>query len=468
MKKIALLFAIPLLVFSSGCESFIEGWDKSPNSPTEATAPLLLTNAQVATIASYTGQNARAIAVLVQHCTGVNDQMFNVVQNYNIRENDTDNEWRNVYENGLHTAQTIINGYADGYPWYLGIAKIIKAMNLGLATDLWGDIPNSEALKGLEGETHFQPKFDAQQLVIQDVQKLLDEAIVHLSQPFSANTTVPGDDDVIFGGDPAAWIRTAWVLKARYALRLTKRDLNGAVNNALSFLNSAYTAGLTSTANDCIALFDGSGNAQNQWWAFEQNRGGYMRTNAFFVNLLKAKNDPRLPRFIGTDPAGNFTGAPMGTNDPASYSWVGPYFSRNNASLPLVTFEEAKFIEAEAWFRKGDKIKAAAAYNAAVIASVEKVTGTAVPAPWKAAEASETDQTITLEKIMIQKYIAMFTQPEVWSDWRRTGFPNLISYANATGGNNIPRRFPIPQSERINNRNAPAPVSNVTPVWWDE
>src|SRR4030042_1088128 len=177
------------------------------------------------------------------------------------------------------------------------------AMNLGLATDCWGDIPLREALNGLEGEEHYYPHFDAQQQGIQDIQTILDEAITLLSSDPAANETTPGLDDIIFEGD---------------------------VN----------------------AYFDGSGNAQNQWWPFETNRGGYMRMGEYFINLMKGKNDPRLPLFaleINSD----YLGAPMGETDPSNYSYVGLYFNRNDATLPLITYAEAKFIEAEARFRLG-------------------------------------------------------------------------------------------------------------------
>lgn len=463
MKKTVLYIFSFVLLFSFGCESFVDGWDKSPNSPTEATPALLLTNAEVATFSVYTGQNARSAAILMQQCTGVTDQMYDIVQNYNIGEGDVDNEWQNIYENSLHTSQTIINDYADENPYYAGIASILKAMNLGIATDLWGDIPHREALNGLDGEEYYYPAFDSQEQVIGDIQSILSEAIDYLSKPETDNTLLPGADDIIFGGDVSKWIRTAWMLKARYAIRLTKRSETTAVDNAISYINSA---GLTGTSDDCNAYFDGSGNAQNQWWAFEQNRGGYIRMGEFFINLLKDKNDPRIAQ-IATEVGADYFGAPMGETNPNNYSYVGPYFASSDATLPLVTYVEMKFIEAEAQFRKNNKADAATAYNEAVTASVEQMTGETIPDAYKTAEASETESTITLEKIITQKYIAMFTQPEVWADWRRTDIPSLQPFADATGTNNIPRRFPLPQSERINNPNSPAQVNIVTPVWWD-
>ncbi len=472
MKKILifLIFSAFALALSS-CDSFIEGWDESPNTPTQATPALLLTNAQVSTFAVYTGQTARTTAILMQHCTGTNDQMFNVIQNYSITETDVTNEWQHLYESCMFTAKTIMNDYAEGYPYYIGMAKVLMAMNLGLTTDCWGDVPYNEAFGGLNGEDYYHPHFDTQESVLQSVQTLLDEAIVELSRPAADNKVRPGADDLIFAGDTDAWIRTAWMLKARYALRLTKRSETKAYTDAISFISSGFAAGLSDSDDDCVALFNGSGNDQNQWWAFEINRGGYIRMNEYFVNLLKSKNDPRLSFFISEtvnqNPDSVYLGAPMGSTDPASFSYIGPYYGSVNSSLPLITYAEVKFIEAEAQLRKGDEAAAAAAYNEAVIASVEKISGEDIPNPYKTAEASETDATITLEKIMVQKYIALFTQPEIWSDWRRTGFPAILPYAGATGINQIPRRFPLEQSERVNNINAPLSVPINTPMWWD-
>ena len=466
MKKKAIIILLPALLLMFSCESFIEGWDESPNSPTSTTPALLLTNSEVATFASFTGQNARTAAILTQQCTGVTDQMYDDIQNYNIGENDVDNEWQNIYENSLQTTYTIIKDYSETHPYYTGIAKVIMAMNVGLATDCWGDVPLRESLMGLDGEDYYYPHFDAQQQVIQDIQTMLDEAITLLSSDPAANETSPGFDDIIFGGDVDAWIITAWMLKARNAIHLTKRDANSAATNAMSYLNSAYAAGLASSDDDCNAYFDGSGTAQNQWWAFETNRGGYMRMGEFFIELMKGINDPRLPLFA-LEVNGDYFGAPMGETNPNDISYVGLYYNQNDATLPLITFVEAKFIEAEAQFRLGNNDDAATAYNEAVIASVEKVTGETIPGSYRTAEASETGASITLDKIMTQKYIALFTQPEVWTDWRRTDIPQLQPYADATGVNSIPRRYPISQSERINNPNAPDQHAITTRVWWD-
>jgi len=68
---------------------------------------------------------------------------------------------------------------------------------------------------------------------------------------------------------------------------------------------------------------------------------------------------------------------------------------------------------------------------------------------------------------MNQKYLSSFLQVESWSDWRRTGYPALVK---ATGAviNEIPRRLPYPDDERLYNKeNMPTGITITTRVWWD-
>ena len=131
----------------------------------------------------------------------------------------------------------------------------------------------------------------------------------------------------------------------------------------------------------------------------------------------------------------------------------------------MVTYVEMKFIEAEAKLGS-DADGAAAAYNEAVKASLAKMG--ASDTDWEATNAAETGATITLEKIMKQKYIAMYAQFEGFNDWRRTD--NIIGLdvaADATQSS-IPRRLPYPTSTQTYNSNAPQGRDIMTPVWWDE
>jgi hypothetical protein len=448
MKKILAIMSLAALLVWTGCTKYVEGFDVSPNSPSEVSLALLLSGAELSTVSTYTGQLARFSSVIVQQQAGRQFQ-YEDLQEYVITEASIDNEWQQIYNRGIVNARIMVDQAGDDNKIYRGIARVLEAMNLGIATDMWGNVPNTEAGKGIQGEAQFNPAYDGQESIIRDIQTKLDLAIADLtSDPadVASNKRVPGEDDFLFGGDGAKWANAARILKARYSNRLSKRDGAGSAAAALTALDAAYGAGYDGST-DLMALFGEAANEWNQWYAFNDGRGGYMTMSEEF--LARLAGDPRLPLYASGDAS-----AP-----------IADYYGAPASPLPLVTFFEAKFIEAEAALRAGNATRAADAYNAAVTANLTKL-GVA-DAAYITANASETAATITLEKIMNQKYTAMFTQPEVWADWRRTGFPALTPNAGANIAG-IPRRLPTAQNERLYNNKAVVNIDLLNPVWWDQ
>ena len=468
MKNIVSAGLLTLLIVlgSASCSKFVDGYEVSPNSPVETTPALLTTVIQVATFSHFTGQFARHATIMTQQCAGTQAQ-YEDIANYSLLEGDNNNEWESQYS-AITDCNILVDLAGTTNPYYQGIAKVLKAMNLGLTADLWGDVPNREAGKGLQGEAFFNPAYDPQEMVYQDIQVLLTEAISDLSKDAGSNAILPGLDDLIFNGDASKWVITAHILKARYENHLSKRDAAGSATRALAAIDAAIAAGLTGTDSDCNAIFPGDGNSLNQWYAFQQTRGDYIKMAEGFVNFLKGIDDPRLPFYAALDNNGGITGTPLGSTL-TSTSDIGDYFSTPDAPAPMVTYVEAKFIEAEAAFRANQKMRAANAHNEAIKAHIKQVTGADAPAAYITAQASETDATITLEKIMTHKYAALFTQFEVYTDWRRTNIPALSPNPNGLVPG-IPRRLPTCSNERLYNRNAPSPVISdiLKPVWWDE
>jgi len=467
MKKILSLIAISVLLVTQGCKKFTEGDKISPNSPSEVTAPLLLSNTEVAMFAVYGGGLSRLTSMLTQQSSGMTDQGL-IYEQYGMVEGDFDTDWQTFYTSGLINTKKLIQKAGTQNPHYAGIGKILQALLIGAVTDLWGDVPYSKALMGEEGtEASRKPGYDKQQDVLNSIQALLTEAIADLKK--TNNVILPSADDYIFGGDPDKWIRTAWMLKARYEMRLSKKNSASAYQKTLDALNAAYAAGLSST-DDCNMIFGTNANEYNQWYAFTRvERDGYVRMGAKLVNMMNVLNDARLPYYCNTSDTTAYIGCPAGEAETISYggfvSNIGDYYASPNSSLPLITFVEAKFLEAEAKLST-DKPGSAKAFNDAVIAHITKVTGAAPSSIYINDNASETGASINLEKIMNQKYIALFTQLEVYSDWRRTGFPTLIKAANALTPD-IPRRLPNVLEERLYNGNATIVSDKMAPVWWD-
>ncbi|QJW91270.1 SusD/RagB family nutrient-binding outer membrane lipoprotein [Spirosoma taeanense] len=458
MKKL-FLAVLGLSLVTSSCQEQFDEYGVNPNAPETASASLLLSGAEVATFATYGGQLGRISSVLVQQAAG-NQFQYETFGQYVITEADITNEWATIYNGTLINTRTLLDKYGQGNPYYSGMTKVLMALNFGIATDFWGDVPFTEAAQGLQG--NFQPKYDKQEDVIKGIQSLLDEAITDLSQPQTANQFLPGADDIIFKGDVKAWTNAAYIIKARYANRLSQIDPVGSATQALAALSK-----VSPDQPDLNAVFYNIAGSFNQWYDFLSNRAGYIKMGKFFVDYLKSTNDPRLPFFVAKDDNGGYSGLAPEESDNTAASDPGPGVASADSPTPIATYDEARFIEAEAQLRLGKAAEAAAAYNAAVAAAIKRTTGAAIPAAFKQSTASETAATISLEKIINQKYVALFTSPEAYNDWRRTSFPRLKANQESQQ-KAIPLRLPTSQDERNYNLNATVVSDIYQAVWWDK
>ncbi|WP_343667094.1 SusD/RagB family nutrient-binding outer membrane lipoprotein [Chitinophaga sp.] len=460
MKKVFIFLALPLLFMAESCSKFTEGYGESPNNPTKATPPLILSAAELGLYSTYTGTLARVSATLTQQTGGVQAQMLEIDQ-YQLLNTANTNDWNNLYNNIVQPANDLIENYGATNEQYAAVMKIMKAMALGIATDVWGDVPATEA--GLGNITgNLTPKFDTQESIYTYIQTLLSEAVTTLSATGGTNNYTIGSDDFIFNGDLTKWLNTAHILQARFANRLSKGDATGSATTALGYLANVTDAG------DAMANYGIVTAELNQWNAFKVDRANYLKVGKYLVDLLQTNNDPRLPYYAAKTAAGTYVGAAPSSEN-TSASEVGDYIAGEGASIPLVTYSEALFIKADANFRLGNLAEAATYYNQAVIKAVTQVTGSAPDATFIAAFASATAATITEEQIATQKYIALFTQIETWAEWRRTGYPTLTPNAdNVTGTNAIPRRLPTENNELLYNKANAINVTDIfAKVWWD-
>ena len=115
--------------------------------------------------------------------------------------------------------------------------------------------------------------------------------------------------------------------------------------------------------------------------------------------------------------------------------------------LPIVTPYELHFIEAESQMMNGD---ATAARSSLEDANESHMTWLGVDAASIATYADSLAATTDLELIMNEKYGAMFTLTESWTDWRRIDFPSLSAPADANLSE-ILRRLPYPEGESLYN-----------------
>ena len=462
MKKYikSIILATVSVILVTGCQSELDHFNENPNSPISTTPTLLLSAMEVSTFSTHTAGLIRTSNIFDQHLAGTSVGQLGDIQRYIVSEQDINNEWNTLYGTTLISGHILSRDFAKSYPYYNGIGQILTAINLGYATDLWGDVPYDEAFKADQGNK--TPKYNTQQEIYHRLQMILDEAIENLEKPVSGNISVPNTDDYIFNGDIKKWIQIAYVLKARYALRLTQVDANAA-QKALDYITAS---GISSNSDDANTFFPGTSNGLNQWYAFENSRANYLKTGAYFVNSLKNSNDPRLTFSIALNkPKYPLTPTYIGNVpedlDTTSSSYIGSAYASPTSAIGIVTYAEAKFIEAEAKFRMGQDAKPA--LTAAITASILKITGNAPSSGFLTTATT----TVDLSTIIQQKYLALFLTMEPYNDYRRTGFPVLVPNQNSNT-KAIPVRLPTPSDERQYNPNATV-VSNVTTnVWWDK
>ena len=450
--KLAFLTLLISLFAFTGCEEWIDtDINIDPDVPSDVPVELLMPSMEAALAYHIGGTRAvKTTAIFLQQINGV-ARNSNSEANYSLASTDVNDLWRRMYYQGMMDAVKIIElGYKLNSPHYSGAAKVCLAMSLGTLTNLFGDIPYSEAFKGSEGQ--LTPSYDSQQEIYAAIDILLNEAVTDLQ---SSENVFSIKGDIIYNGSTAMWIKAANSLKARYAL------YRGNHADALT-----YAAGSFTSTEDFKMVFGTENNQAGPMYQYNTISawGADIAMASTFIDMLNGVNDPRLPFYADTH-GGIYVGSAPGSEDD-NVSDLGDYNDTPDAPVLFSSYFEMKFIEAECYLQQTtpDADAAAEAYKLAVAASLDYVTGGADNSAWLAANIDvETGASITLEKIITQKYIAMYSTVVPYDDYRRTGYPALTPVA---GAGDIPQRFPYPQSEiSYNSSNVPTVSSLTDPLW---
>ena len=482
---VVLLFSV---VITSSCSKQLENANINKNNPSDIPLAGLLPAAEVALAYNIAADFSIHSSVFIQQISGIGGFAVND-DKYSFSTTNFNGPWGNAYSKVLINL-SIINTKANtlNAPYYAGISKILTAISLGTLTDAYGDIPYNEALQS----SVLAPHYESQEEIYTTIQSLLDSAIINLTQ---TGTIKPAGDDIIFKGDAAKWTAAAWTLKARYALHLTKLGATDAAQKALSYLYDGSTyRGIQNNDGDIAVVFGTANNQASPWFTQDAGRPGWYGMGAYLIDLLNGDSasgipvDPRRAAFAAPRPApaapNTYIGASPGVPVAASnIVGLNTYYGISTGPVSILSYPESKFIEAEARLILNDADpQIQTSFESAVRASFAKVTSTkdtfATTAKQEDYISREAQLTGTLEEkkeqVITQKYIALYLNPEVWTDYRRTGYPVLSPAVGGTSAINpngqIPRRFPYPNSEVTLNPNVPATTSDLqTPrLWWDK
>ena len=463
------------LLFFSCSENTMDKINVNPNNPEDVASKYIITDVMTSTAFSCTGADLNFYSsVYIEHNVGIYGQMLAAENRKDATITSTyDNVWGQLYSN-LKDLKTVINkcsvgGSEAGNVSTMGIAQVLSAYNLALLTDLFGDVPWTEAC---QPGVIFTPKVDKQQEIYVAINKMLDDAIINLK----AISTFPslGNQDFIYGGSAPKWLKAAYGLKARYAARLAFKTPNWdavIANVNLSFANASESFS--------YKKYDGS-TAISPNYAFFTDRDYFGASNSL-NKKLSARNDPRAAKFFVKYPDPAVTSlvfAPNGTPDAVQKKYgISGLLSSTEPTL-MMSYHELKFLLAEAYARKNDLVNAEIALKDAISGAFVNIGLSATDAlTYYTANIASKYAANPLQEIMIQKYLAFYEQEsiEAYNDYRRleamgNHFIILDSPANALANYGFPQRFIYGKSDMDANPNIAKANSSINifkdKVWW--
>ncbi len=466
------VLSISLLLFSCTKEA-MDDVNVDKNSTDKMTAKNLIPDAILKSAYETTSTDlAWYTSVFVEQSAGTWGQLASADKRIGMNSSSTfDNSWNSLYD-VMNICYTVIQKTdpttgeeKDNYVCR-GIAEILMAYNLGMATDLWGEVPYDEAFKGL---SNLKPAYQNQSVIYPKIQALLTDAIANLKLAGK----IPSTLDFTYGGDKTKWIKAAYSLKARYFLRLSQKSAT-ASTDALA----AAALGFSSADDEMMFAEYGAGPGSWNPWFEEWYGRSMMSESQTLDNLFTDRNDPRYDWAVLGDVDG---AAPNGTAKEQQGGYNVSAFSTNSMDLssyptPMMTYHELLFIVAEAKFRNSDPtwtnslqdaIAASFTYN-------EKFNAWGDVAYSKTAADYYTDEVLPrltvgneLKEILTQKYLSeyQFEAIQAYNDYRRTGIPTMNNPKNATVG--FVNRLPFAYSEFSNNpANVPTVNIYTDKVWW--
>jgi hypothetical protein len=457
-RTLNLALGAALAVAAGGCSDFLTDSKatKDPNQATSASRNQLFVAVQAAQFGIQESGVAEAACMFTQGCAGVGGRFVEERAGYTFTNSDFSGDFTQSYAGGglVDIRQVQDTSRVRGDSVYLGIAKVWEALDIGTAADVWGDVPYREAADPIG---HPTPSLDPQLQVYDDLQRVLNEAIREIG---SGTGQGPEAVDLVYGaGGAQKWVPAAYTLKARLFMHTAEVRGAAAYDSAIA----AALHGITTPSNDWRALHTTATSERNIWFQFSTTGfGNDIVAGKLLVDLMNARNDPRLPDYFGQAPDGGFGGEdqPTGTPSPNGASPLNG--ARNDPTFrqPLVTYLENELILAEAYQKRGQDGPALVHLNNAR-AAVRHADDSPAPLP---ALVGLTGNAL-FQAIVAEKYIAEFQNIEAWNDYKRTCYAGLNLHPVVGDGvvsGEVPGRLFYGQTEENANSNIPDANAQLT------
>lgn len=395
MKKRNLIIAIVVISVFSSCKKDFEEINKDPNGFTSASDGSLFNSVISSLKSGWNEQLYVNNSVLLKE----NQQVALPQVRWNNYSIGTEEIWANYYSvlpnlRELERRWASLDTTSHAVQNMLAMEKIVRAYKTFKVTDLFGDIPYSQAGYGYLDANKLHPAFDSQEAIYKSLLEDLAWADEHIdlsavnAEPFLTFSSF----DNLFFADLAKWRRFANSLRMRYAMRMVNREpvlaaniLGDIINNGKPVFGVNQFGQLNDdpyTESALIFPYQLGYRNESKGWSFNQSKDE--RLGTVMWNLISENDstdgsgifDPRAYYFFDTNnnnqwvafPNDNTQNLPPDGGIPYEYqrdvayaikgagclySPVNYYLVRDEDYVPdvLITGAEVKFIRAEAYHR---------------------------------------------------------------------------------------------------------------------
>ncbi|OLD45328.1 MAG: hypothetical protein AUI63_05720, partial [Gemmatimonadetes bacterium 13_1_40CM_2_60_3] len=384
MRKTYTALAIVILSLSAGCSDFLDV-NTNPNGPQSVSANLYLPP-MLHWLVTSPQLDGRFIGHYAQEwystTTNASPPTTWGKMGYDPGSDNGAQQWRDVYWSLGQNLVDMNNKATAEQRWdLLGVGLILKAWGWQVLTDLHGEIIVKEAID--QSRTQFD--YDSQDYAYQEVQRLLDSAIVLLKRTDGAvDQTYLAVGDHIYNGD-----RTKWLKLAAGLLALNLNHYSNKTTYDPARVIRLVDSSFTSNADDALLGYPCTSTdfADCNFWGRTRNNITLYRQTQFIVGLMNGTQfggtvDPRMSHMLAAAPDGQYRGldpnvsgfgaitvAAQQPNNFFGYTGTGGlglpsrYIFADRSKLPVMTYSELQFIKAEAAFRMGNQPTALTAYT---------------------------------------------------------------------------------------------------------
>ncbi len=403
---------------------------------------------------------------------------------------------------------------------YYYAAEVLSIYTWQILTDVWGDIPYFEALKGDQGIE--SPNFDTGEEIYDDLEKRIDAV---LALELDDDDYIEAKYDFFFAGELNYWKQFAASLKLKLMMRLSETPGydNAAVITFIeknTFLSKSVKLSGSKWEDDEGHEWDGiwsdgQEGKRHPMREFEENEADYLSTNVIacktFIDYLSVNSDPRVDvlfeahggghmgAFFGDFDSEEDTNANGTEDEKEDYSTA--VFAADQ-DLIIMSDWEVNFYIAEAYARANNNTKAKEFYEIGVKASLAQhgIESTSILedggtpetrgyAIWEDGTSEE-----GIKQIAMQKWVANanYQHIESFLERNRVKYPAVnsidivqdrqgawlnfpigeltvsVNGREKTNGN-LPSSPLYPLSVLTRNTNAPGQKADLLEkIWWDQ